>query len=184
MRTLIPIAAGIAIAGAGLTLGPTSAWSQATASPLTTTKHCLSCTESWNGSEWTCTTDPAEQGFNSCSCPCSCSGACGTSALISMRALRDHRTIPASGARLRATDVKFVLAASPEPALLHGRRSANVFFLPHYGIMKYNDGTWRVFPLESENTFVVRDCQGHFLARAYRLSAITTLSDARALAGM
>ena len=76
--------------------------------------------------------------------------------------------VPGAGVRIRSEDVARLLNAQYTRAMMAGRVAANALFTDTYGLMKYADGTWRVFPLESRDTFVVRDCQGRFLARAYR----------------
>jgi len=74
-----------------------------------------------------------------------------------------------------------LLTEMPSPKYLNaldkgkhfGVVAENVYFADRFGIVTYADGTARAFPLETEEKFAIRGCQGEFIARVHRDKANT-----------
>lgn len=134
------------------------------------TGNCLSCTTTIDPKtgDQTCDVDRATAGYNTCSCPCQCSGACGQGSVDPARLQHEPWLLQPNGVQVAAFD-----PAESAPRLVAGyaRSTAlrdRVYFTESAGFVRYADGTWRAYPLETAESFVIRSCEGQFVARVYR----------------
>ena|GEM_PF-4132408 len=62
------------------------------------------------------------------------------------------------------------MLTSMDKGVIGNRIDDSILFSDSFGLLQYGDGSWRIFPLETDNTFVIRGCEGEFMARVERLT--------------
>lgn len=126
--------------------------------------YCLKCTSTTGG---TCDVDRADAGYHSCSCPCECSNPCNQTELSLEELLRDPSSLPTNGVRVlgvtEASTVRYTGGHGGGRAFFSA-----AYFGERFGLVAMNDGSWRAFPLDGQDTFVLRACDGRFLTRVRR----------------
>lgn len=123
--------------------------------------------------------------YESCGCPCACSGACdGGSTEIRRADLlpsdeADHdevlAMIPDTGAILDEAPSSEMLS-NMDNGIISDRVDDSLFFSDNFALVRYGDDSWRAFPLESPNSFVIRGCEGEFISRVERLTPLHYLA--------
>lgn len=131
---------------------------------------CLKCTTKISeDGELSCNVDQTSSGYYECSCPCECTGACNQFATVEYEELDSHQ-LPPAGVPVVGVPDDLPVAGTLGVAV-NATFTADAYFRNGLGFVRYSDATWRAFPLESGNSFVVRNCRGKFLARIAAASA-------------
>ena len=78
-------------------------------------------------------------------------------------------TIPESGATLDEAPSAEMLS-SMDKGVISGKADDSFFLGDNLALVRYEDDSWRAFPLESQNSFVIRGCEGEFISRVERLT--------------
>jgi hypothetical protein len=149
----------------------------ATVRPAAAQNRCLSCTTSSSGGTLKCDVNQTTTGYTTCSCPCECEGACNQGVTFQFEeVLARPALLAATGSPVvdlgregeRALEEGVIFRALPEMRFFFAGREA--------GLVRYPDGSWRAFPLESASSFVVRTCDGRFVGRVHRMDAPASIA--------
>ncbi len=84
------------------------------------------------------------------------------------RILHEPWSLPSRGVQVVAVDFTPAAARLVAGHVKSGALRGNVYFAETAGLVRYADGTWRAFPLESGDSFAIRTCDGEFVARVLR----------------
>lgn len=144
----------------------------ATGSPAAAQNRCLSCTTTSSGGTLKCDVNQAASGYTTCSCPCECEGACNQGVTFQFEeALARPALLAATGSPVVGLG-RDGEGALKEGVIFRDLPEMRFFFAGRQaGLVRYPDGSWRAFPLESASSFVVRTCDGRFVGRVHRVDA-------------
>jgi hypothetical protein len=141
------------------------------ASPETSSAQCLKCRTFIDRTtgQLKCDVDPATGGYYDCSCPCECTGQCGqTGSATFEELLADPGRVPVNGIQVTGFDPQRAAGRITAGTAGESLRGRSVYFARGFGLASYPDGTWRAFPLDTPETFLVRSCTGGAVGRVAR----------------